>query len=81
MAKACRNFQLKLKKAEKTSSKLKEELAKSVNKDLRKRHQQPPPPANHQAVAQSTPNEMLKSAVIWSMVMVAGYQFIKSKMS
>ena len=81
MAKTCRNFQLKLKKAEEKSSKLKEQLAKSVNKDLRKRHQHPPPPPNHQVVAQGSPNEMLKSAVIWSMVMVAGYQFIKSKMS
>lgn len=89
MAKACRTFQLKLKKAEVQSGKLKAEnaqLAKSVSQDLRRRHQSHPPSSaattsQQVALQQQGGNEMFKSAVIWGAVLVAGYQFLKSKMN
>jgi len=85
MAKMCRTFQLKLQKAEKKSIKLKAEnaqLARNVKKDLRRRHQSLPtlssdsssPPAS-----QGGSNEMVKNAVIFGAVLVAGYSFLKSK--
>ncbi len=87
MAKACRAFQYKLKKSEERSGKLKAEnaqLAKSVGKSLRRSHQSVPPssastPSQQVAVQQQGSNEMIKSAVIWGAVLVAGYQFLKSK--
>ena len=77
MAKACRTFQIKLKKAEIKSGKLKAEnakLAEAVSKDLRKRHISPQPLTNS---PQNT--ELWKSAAIWGAVLVAGYQILKSK--
>ena len=95
MAKVCRTFQLKLKKAEEKSVRLKAEnaqLVKSVSKDLRRRHQSLPtattssnststPPPTAAASPQGGANEMVKNAVIWGAVLVAGYQFLKSKIS
>ena len=86
MAKACRSFQLKLKKAEHQSGKLKAEnaqLARSVSQDLRRRHQSYPPSTTQDSTALQPEgqHEMLKSAVIWGAVLVAGYQFLRSKMS
>lgn len=85
MAKACRSFQLKLKRAEQQSGKLKAEnaqLARSVSQDLRRRHQSHPPSSQDSiALQQGGQHEMLKSAVIWGAVLVAGYQFLKSKMN
>ena len=86
MAKVCRNFQLKLKKSEERSGKLKAEnvqLARTVNKDLRRRHQSGRPSSargDASAPLPGTGTEMIKSAVIWGTVLVAGYQFLKSKM-
>ena len=100
MAKVCRNFQLKLKKAEERTGKLKAEnvqLARSVSKDLRRRHTSGRPPSRNSRAASvegqppsdpppspmpgaSGGAEMIKSAVIWGTVMVAGFQFLKSKM-
>ena len=80
MAKMCRTFQLKLKKSEEKSIKLKAEnaqLARSVKKDLRRRHESLPQLPGSLAPSEigersRTPvpvsggsNEMVKSAVIW----------------
>ena len=95
MAKVCRTFQLKLKKAEEKSIKLKAEnaqLVKSVSRDLRRRHQSLPmttslnstsplPPPTAAPASQGGTNEMVKDAVIWGAVLVAGYQFLKSKIT
>ena len=77
MAKACRTFQLKLKKSEIKSSKLRAEnakLAQAISKDLRKRHVSPQPLTNH------SQNELWKSAAIRGAVLVAGYQLLKSSL-
>ena len=71
MAKMCRTFQLKLQKAEERSTKLKAEnaqLAKTVKKDLRRRHQSLPSMSSNSSpppAPQSGTNEMVKNAVIW----------------
>ena len=85
MAKVCRTFQLKLKKAQEKSDKLKEEnakLARTVGKDLRRRHQsRHQPPSPQLPPPQQQGSEMWKSAVIWGAVLVAGFQFLKFKVN
>jgi 23S rRNA C2498 (ribose-2'-O)-methylase RlmM len=79
MAKTCRTFQLKLKKAQEKSGKLKvqnAELAQSVHKSLKRKHQVP-----HQLQHQAQGNELWKSAAIWAAVLVAGYQLLKSRIA
>ena len=78
MARACRTFQIKLKKAEIKSGKLRAEnakLAQAMSKDLRKRHLSPQPITNN-----GQNSDLLKSAAIFGAVLVAGYQLLRSKM-
>ena len=88
MAKVCRIFQLKLKKSEEKSQKLKAEnaqLARTVKKDLRRRHQSLPHLPSGSSDRSRTPvpapqggtNEMVKSAVIWGYVAIVCFILIR----
>ena len=88
MGKVCRIFQLKLKKSEEKSLKLKAEnaqLARTVKKDLRRRHQSLPHLPSESSDRSRTPvpahqggaNEMVKSAVIWGYVAIVCFILIR----
>ncbi len=78
MAKACRNFQLKLRKAQMKSGKLRAQnvaLERAVARRMRDSH-------GGGLMTQAgglDRGDLWKSAAIWCAVLVAGYQFLKYK--